>query len=604
MKIKIILILIAISLFTSFALLIKDTLLSQVIISLSEIDEKLGKELVKRIRLEAYHKQTFSGGNEKYILKDQNDALWLFKTYPEHLGVEKDIKFSKFAQITGINTPLCYELILPINDEFVYGSLQKVIPDLKEIALNLSLAQAGELINIHIFRWLCGGDEVEVNFYNGQFFLFDVGEVFDNDYLPNDIASIFRDIFKPYLENRVISEESYLSAFNFINFIQKKKDSYYRRMFKKLFFFYSDQEAFFLRKKNNLKSDYKKFYENFFSKKLTNPPKEIPLSFYIDIINKIRKSINEKRGLIAKTALSDKPQSVIRIITSKKCRDIADTGLTVEKITSESDTLIRDIDIRDILRQFSYLAKTGRSIHERLAAHIYIAQFKSGIPGFVPALGRFTFHPNELDEVCLEANLRVSGIEDRALEKNKKNNAVEEFPEALNSVADRDMFSPVVRLEGSRDLLSCLLLGRIYETGQKFFRFYPGFQADKALSVYNAALEKNGNSVSAWVNLFQLYLLKEDISKAVQILEKIIIIFPEIMKLWNIDLDVLDKIGDFPKEDAIRRLRKMTLSKEDYYTMGLFYVIKNNLIAAKEYLSLAKKNGCDEDLTEYLDGFI
>src|SRR3990167_6737694 len=106
MKIKIILIFIVISLFISFALLIKDTLLFQVIISLSEIDERLGKELVKRITLEAYHKQTFSGSNEKYLLKDQNGALRLFKTYADHLDVEKDIRLSKFAQIAGINTPL------------------------------------------------------------------------------------------------------------------------------------------------------------------------------------------------------------------------------------------------------------------------------------------------------------------------------------------------------------------------------------------------------------------------------------------------------------------------------------------------------------------
>jgi len=158
------------------------------------------------------------------------------------------------------------------------------------------------------------------------------------------------------------------------------------------------------------------------------------------------------------------------------------------------------------------------------------------------------------------------------------------------------MQTPVTLLDNSTDYWSLLLLGRIFETGKKYCRFYDGLQIDEALRAYAMVLQKKNNSLTAYINLFQLFLLKRDSHHAVEILEEMLARTPEIATLWDIDMDAIGEISRLPDADKIKKMRMITLDKEGYYVMALFYFVKNDFLMAKRYLGIAKRMGFDEDL--------
>jgi len=591
---KVIYVLLLIALFL-FPIIGREKIFLQSILFLSEIDEKLDRQLIKRLRLQLYEKQTFSGGNEKYLLKDTQGNIWLFKTYKDYLGVEKDIKFSKLAGICGVRTSTCAEAALPVNDKLIYGSLQKAIPDLEEIPGHLSSSQAQQFLNAHIFKWLSGGDEIELFLHSGQVFLLDIGEALEEG--SNDMKTIFEDVFMPFIENKNISNKTHSEALVFINFIQSIKDEFYCDIFKSIFELNPEQKTLFLYRKNNLLTDYKKFYSENVSDEFLRGNKGIPVRFYLNIIKSLQKSIKEKRALLRNIPPRTKPQRTIDIITSKRCRDMV---FGVNSLNSSlffnDDIARRDSDVKTLIGMFKRLRKKEKSMYEKLGISIFITQFRSDIPGFVPPLKRFSFHPDELSQACLEANLRVSGIEYGILAKNRQERVIQPYVESLNRTWDRDVKNPVRILRDSRDYLSLLLLGRIYETGGKFVRFNQGLQTDEALSVYKRALEQKSGSLTSYVNLFQLYLLKDDLDNAVKTLEKILVLAPQIRKKWNIDLEALGQLKSLPREQRIKKIRMMTLDKEGYYVMALFHFIKGNFSTARKYLALAEITGFDKDL--------
>ncbi|MFC1632367.1 tetratricopeptide repeat protein [Candidatus Omnitrophota bacterium] len=534
-------------------ILAKEKLLLYRIIYLSEIDQRLGQQLSQNLRLQVAKTQTLTGGNEKYLLEDRNGQNWLFKTYKEPLGVKKDVCFSQLAQICGVNTSICSELILPVNEELVHGSLQKLFPQLEEIPKRPNVSQAQQLLNAHIFKWLSGGDEVEVFLYNNQLVLLDIGETLEED--SKDMLFIFEDIFMPFIKNKSIQKQRYEEVVIFINFLQQISDKAYCAILQPILDLVPEQKAIFLRRKNNLLFEYDKFYNQNIDSRPLKKHKGVPLKFYANIIKKLEKSIETK-----KQSLADRPsplpaQQPNFIITSKRCRfAAADVASLKNEVFSKHTILERDRDVKMLIERFKHFRKEEMTMHEKLAICLYITQFNSDIPGFVPPLKRSTFHPEELKQDCLEANLRVSSVEASHFSQSKGFAFSNDFIAALNQLRDRDIKNPVELLKSDQNYFSLLLLGRVYETGDKYFRFYSGLRIDQAIAAYNGALKENINSVSSYVNLFQLYLLKQDLSNALSILKEIVLLFPEIKSIWNLDLEMIDEIVNFSKQEGIEKI--------------------------------------------------
>ena len=582
-------------------MLAKDVILNQVIFSLVELDDMLGKKIVKRLRFSLYDIQVLSGGNEKYVLKDNSGELWLFKTYEDVLGVKNDVVFSKLAQICGIHSSRCFEVTLPVNKNLYYGSLQRMIPGLRELKEGEKLddRRAEQLLNTHIFKWLCAGDEIDILISNDKIFLFDIGEVLDVD--SNDMQLIFSDIFMPFIENRVFAEKVYFVGFIFANFIQKLNNKTINSILSPVFYSNPTQAVLFFNRKNNAVSTYAKFCKEHINEKLTCGSKRLPIQFYFQIIKNIVFSISENIQKISAIPTSGFAQKNLDIITSKRARDTAN-GVTSFNmpILCDNDIYLRDKDRKLFLENLSRLEYLDASLYERLSIVIYRTQFDSDIPGFMPPIKRFTFHPEELDEISLGANLRVSGIEGRNKLICPREVFSENFIKGLNSIEDRDPQGAIRALSGSSDLLSLLLIGRIHETGYKFYRFYKGCQLEKAKEIYIKALEKNNDSLTCIINLFQIYLLEDDLQNAVKMLKEMLVVAPWIRDHWGIDSCLIATTLKESKGVAIKKIRLMSLSKEDCYVLGLFYFLKNDSIKAKEYLDLAKNKGFDNRLLEEL----
>jgi len=576
-----------------------DKILFVYIVHLSNVDNKVAKALLKKSHFELCKTQPYRGSSEKYLLRDSNNKVWLFKTYSDPLGAEKDVLFSRLAQISGIRTSVCYEMVLPINDTLAYGSIQKVIENIEAIPQSLDSAQALAMIRAHIFKWLTGGDEIDVFMADGNIVLLDIGETLEQK--SNTIKAIFEDIFMPFIENKRINEQSYYEAVAFVNFIQRAPDRWYRGMLKTLFACDYEQQALFLNRKNNLKDEYIKFYRENINRRAPEyyRSQRIPLKFYFDIIKNIRKDIVVNMRLLKETiSRPHEVQTAIEVITSKEClRLISGLQSLENNVFSNREIAMRKNDITDLMMRLEHMRKEEKSLLEKLGISIYMAQLKSDIPGFVPALKRFTFHPEELAEVYLEAGLRVASVEwFLASEENFLGAYSKHFIDALNLVRDKDMQTPVTLLDNSTDYWSLLLLGRIFETGKKYCRFYDGLQIDEALRAYAMVLQKKNNSLTAYINLFQLFLLKRDSHHAVEILEEMLARTPEIATLWDIDMDAIGEISRLPDADKIKKMRMITLDKEGYYVMALFYFVKNDFLMAKRYLGIAKRMGFDEDL--------
>jgi len=576
-------------------ILVKDAILNQAIFSLVGLDDMLGKKLVKRLRFSLHDEQILSGGNEKYVLKDNSGKAWLFKTYDDAQGVKKDIAFSKLAQVCGINSSRCFEATLPVNKKFIYGSLQRMVPGLRELeeCEELDYTRAQQLLNAHIFKWLCGGDEIDILISNDKVFLFDIGEVLEED----SLDLIFSDIFMPFIKNKIFPEKVYFDGFIFGNYIQRLNNQTINRILSPVFYFNPGQGALFFNRRNNAVSAYSEFYKEYINEKLTKRPENIPIQFYFRIINNIIFSISGKIKEINAAPIPGSPQKNLDIITSKRARDFASAIKSFDRPTlCDNDIYLKDRDRRLFLENLSRLQYLDADLYDKLCIIIYMTQFKSYIPGFVPPMMRFTFHPDELDGIFLEANLRISGIEGENQPDYTRGQFSNNFIEALDHIRDRDPEGAIRILSGSNDFLSLLLLGRIYETGNKFCRFYKGCQLDKAKEVYIRALEKNNNSLVCLINLFQIYLLENDLENVAKMLKKMLVVAPWIENYWGINSRLIDTALKEPKGAAIGKIRLMSLSKEDCCVLGLFYFLKNDSIKAKAYLDLAKNKGFDNRL--------
>ncbi len=136
-----------------------------------------------------------------------------------------------------------------------------------------------------------------------------------------------------------------------------------------------------------------------------------------------------------------------------------------------------------------------------------------------------------------------------------------------------------------------MLLGVFHEHNSENIRFGEGFNIKKAIKNYKKALKINCNSTEAYLNLANLYLIKESSKKALKKFKKITELSPQYAKEY-FHLENIEEIYSYRnKEEYLEAIKMNTLNGEGHYILGLAYMVKKDYRNAKKHFNKAKEFG-------------
>ncbi len=399
------------------------------IVKLAEESRELDKKIVERMTFKLAKEQIPIGGdNEKYILKDIKNNVWLFKP-DSRKEVQTAKMISDIARLLGVGIPVLEEITLPINGKNVFGSIQKIgfndILRLDNVLIKeMSSIQISSLQKLQVLDWLLVFNNSEIN--NDCFIVSKNGD----EILGIDRDDAFRDPKKGRIlglkgtdwENSLYAQfwNSYLKreidikfeeVFELINYIQDIEDDEFKKI---LIFLNSEYKKAFLEeilwRKANLKREFEKFYWDLAKKRgetfhlaLKNGGKDYLEIFLKMIEGQILIKKIEYKGLIDK---GEKKQKNIEVVSAREMWYY---------ISCWIKNLYEEIgNLQEIAEKFQGKSRENPYVGEHLAMELYLRQLKMKERLNVY---RIIEHPKRLNPIKIEYNLR-SGNYDIFLNNN------------------------------------------------------------------------------------------------------------------------------------------------------------------------------------------
>ena len=402
------------------------------IICLFRESQELDKKIIKKMRFELFDTWVLSGDTEKYIFKSDNGDLWLFKTYssPERIKISRAIYL--LSQLLGISTPRLYEITLPINEKFVYGSIQKFITEctgLNKVPFNqLKKKQISGIQNCQILDWLILDNDSTADHFiiepkTKELIIVDKDDSLR--YVVRDSLgenpwnnSYYTKFWNAYVKG--VIDVDFGETFDFIDYIQSINNNEFEKIFSIILNKKKLINEFFYRKKN-LKTEFDNFRQ-----KLLRRRKE---QFQISAKSKEEKHLNLVLGKLKKTLLEKR--KVLKKLESKRLTEqknivIVSSGeawFTVKGLNYCSREKFLP-GIEKILEKLKSLGDNTLNIYESLAINLYMEEVekirkKKDIENFLQnKIKRITIYPGQITDLKIlniEYDLRCAYGENMGL---------------------------------------------------------------------------------------------------------------------------------------------------------------------------------------------
>ncbi len=359
------------------------------IVRVFDENRKLDARIVKEMNFKLAKEQDVGGNTEKYLLEGKDGNKWIFKIYRTPSTVKSSRVVYRLSTFFGIKTPPVYEIELLINTKPEYGSLQKMLQDVKvwksSFLANISPGQIISFQKQQVLDWLIYNGEVESEEFlldtkTGEIIPIDRDEVFCTERyekvkLPGKDPDMFwyNKFFKNlYRNNREID---CTAVFEMIDYIQSTEDKLIKNIFEEIFEKGADYFwRRFLVKKNNLRSDFEKFYQELSfttEKNILIPPRTVNNSYVKTVLENMKKEILDKNKSLGWIKLNSiKRQENIEVISSKRSWHLIYYNL---KYVPEYELLSRAEEINKKLEKLKN--ETG-DVYEKCAINLYINQIE------------------------------------------------------------------------------------------------------------------------------------------------------------------------------------------------------------------------------------
>ncbi len=356
------------------------------IVRVFDENRKLDARIVKEIKFKLAKEQNLGGNTEKYILYGNDGNRWLFKIYSYSISVKESKVVSILSSFFGIKTPAIYETELLINKKSEYGSLQKMLPNVKVwetgFLCNISPGQIIFFQKQHVLDWLIYNGEVEAEEFlldtkTNEIIPIDRDEIFcSGNYekvkLPNKDRNLgwYNNFFKEVSRNKKID---CTGVFEMIDYIQSTDDEIVKNILKGVFGKKIDHYLKkILPKKHNLRRDFKEFYQELSrmtGKNISIPPLNMNNNYAKAVLENMKEEISNKKESISQIELGDVgAQENIEVISSKGAWYLLYYRL---KYASKDEFLLR---IGEVTKKLEKLKNDTRSVNERYAINLYISQ--------------------------------------------------------------------------------------------------------------------------------------------------------------------------------------------------------------------------------------
>lgn len=359
------------------------------IIELEDENRKLDARIVKGIKFKLAKEQNVGGNTEKYILYGNDSNRWLFKIYSCSTFGKESMVVSRLSAFFGIKTPAIYEIELVINKKSEYGSLQKMLPNVKvwdsSFVCNISPEQIMFFQKQHVLDWLIYNGEVEgeeflLDTKTGEIIAIDRDEVFcSEDYeevkLPNKERDLFwyNEFFKEVSSNG--KKIDCIAVFEMIDYIQSIEDDRVENILKDVF---GKRVDYYLKKilpkKHNLRRDFEKFYQELSlitGKNIGIPPPNMNNNYAKTVLANMKEEVLNKKESIIQIELDRfAVQEDIEVISSKDAWYLLYYKL---KYASKDEFLLR---AGEVSKKLEKLKDETRSVNERYVINLYINQIE------------------------------------------------------------------------------------------------------------------------------------------------------------------------------------------------------------------------------------
>ena len=394
------------------------------VVDLARKERGLNKKIIELMTFKLAKEQIpIAGDNEKYLLRDERDNIWLFKPDSKR-EVQNAKMISDVAQLLGISIPVLEGITLPINGKKVFGSIQKIgfddILRLENVSIKkMSSIKIGSLQKLQVLDWLLvfntnetgedcfitseSGDEI-LGIDRDDCFRNPIdGKILDLEEGTDWESSLYARLWDSYIKGEI--DINFWKVFELINYIQQIKDN----EFKKILWFLEprEKEQFLeevLWRKANLRKEFKKFYYDLAKKRaeLIDIPLENDYEGYLrELLKKIKERISTKeleyKWLIGR---GRKNQKNIEIVSAREMWYLV--SCWVKKLYEE----IRSS--QEIIEKFRMKRKSCAFIGEHLAIELYIRQLRTKQRLNVY---RIIEPPERLDPIEIEYNLRLSNYD-------------------------------------------------------------------------------------------------------------------------------------------------------------------------------------------------
>ncbi len=379
------------------------------IIKLERENQKLNEKIIAGLRFELSEERRFDKGETcKYLLKDKDtDDLWLFKIYKSSFPANATIATYRLSQLLGTDMSEITGTLLPVNERMKFGSIQRIIPKVKEINnipfSKLSADQKECIMKNQVLDWLVFNKDVDEEEFlvkkdTGKIIAIDRDETFSvekerislDDNTGED--SYYYEFWKVYLKGGIdIDNINFKKVFEFIDYIQNIKDKYIVSIIKGLLKNSLDSvqldsliKAVIL-KKHNLRLDFEAFYGNLAETKgffLQIPPVNKNNLYAQVVLKKLRKTVFEKKEKLSRLKHKEprKQENIERISCS-------DAWYLIEKLNYAKREDFFSLSTETIKR-LKDLEEKVFSVYEKFVICLYIEeirnlQSKNGIENFV-----------------------------------------------------------------------------------------------------------------------------------------------------------------------------------------------------------------------------
>ena len=402
------------------------------IVKLFREDQYLDRGVIKNLVFELAEGQDeyIGESTEKYLLKDNEENLWLFKTYADPIHVKNDIVVYRLAQLFGLKLPAICEIELPINGEIMYGSIQKIILDIVPLNNDLLPGQIEDIQRHHILDWLvsnydAGKDEFFIQKKTGKIIAIDKDDAFSKEKCFSPGEDPWGDLYyKKFWENytRGKIRVDFTRSFELINHIQNIDNNLLEDILKNSFgeillpYWVNRRIDSIISKKENLKVDFEKFYRKLAKKKgekFYNSFKRKTNNYSDTVLKNLRKTVYQKSLYFKR--LGEKTRSKqknIEVISSMKAWYMVDElGYPrFGQFLFLSDK---------ILQNLRNLRENVLTVNEKLAISLYIVQINQmrkeknwqAVGKEFPK--RITMNSRRMEISQVECSLRVYSGSDR-----------------------------------------------------------------------------------------------------------------------------------------------------------------------------------------------